>query len=340
MFSSGDATSMINDTIDTPFSGTDFFDALLENEEYLERYHAYLQQLVDEYVNGGRFDEVYGRIRSQIDALVGEDPNASYTYEEYETAAGILYEVVNLRAESISGQLDGTIPSTDAGQKQDSSSLVDASHIDVEAMGQFDMGGGGGGFVGFGRANRRSNEADGETSSADSAAPSEDGAQTMPENGGQNSGGFDPGSLPGGFGGEGMPDMGSFGSGEMPDMGSFSPGSMPDTGSFGSGGMPDMGSFGSGERPDAGSFSPGGQNGSGQNGAAASEPDTDTDAADSGTPPSGSGRERPSSSSFSGMPGQSSAGKGIGNLLLYGICLAVAVAALAAVTVFARRKRH
>ncbi len=31
---------MINDPIDTPFSGTKFFDALLSNEEYLERYHA------------------------------------------------------------------------------------------------------------------------------------------------------------------------------------------------------------------------------------------------------------------------------------------------------------
>ena len=42
------ATEMVNDAIDTPFSGTKFFDAQLSNEEYLERYHAYLQQLVDE----------------------------------------------------------------------------------------------------------------------------------------------------------------------------------------------------------------------------------------------------------------------------------------------------
>ncbi len=141
----GDATEMVNDAIDTPFSGTKFFDALLENEEYLAQYHAYLQQLVDEYVNGGRFDEVYDRIRSQIDGLVATDPTAFYSEEEYQTAAELFYETVQLRAASIAGQLSGTIPSTDAGQREGSSALIDASHISVDAMGQFDMGGFGGG---------------------------------------------------------------------------------------------------------------------------------------------------------------------------------------------------
>ena len=141
MGSDAGGTDVVNDPIDTPFSGTKFFDALLENEEYLERYHAYLQQLVDEYVNGGRFDEVYNRIRSQIDALVETDPTAFYSGEEYQNAAQILYDTVKLRAESIEGQLNGSIPSTDAGQRQDSSALIDASDIDVKAMGQFNMGG-------------------------------------------------------------------------------------------------------------------------------------------------------------------------------------------------------
>ena len=30
--------------------------AILENEEYLERYHEYLRQLVEEYVEGGQAD--------------------------------------------------------------------------------------------------------------------------------------------------------------------------------------------------------------------------------------------------------------------------------------------
>ena len=134
MGASGNASEMINDAIDTPFSGTHFFDALLENEEYLAKYHEYLQQLVDEYVNGGRFDEVYYRIRNQIDKLVETDPTAFYNYSEYQTAAEMLYQTIKLRAESIDGQLNGTIPSTDDGQRKDSSTLIDASSIDVEAL--------------------------------------------------------------------------------------------------------------------------------------------------------------------------------------------------------------
>ena len=48
MGSNNDATSTINDAIDNAFSGTNFFDTLMENEEYKAQYHAYLQQLVDE----------------------------------------------------------------------------------------------------------------------------------------------------------------------------------------------------------------------------------------------------------------------------------------------------
>ncbi len=135
------ATSMVNDAIDTPFQGTDFFDALLENEEYRSQYHAYLQDLVEGYVYGGRFQETYDHISSQINALVETDPTAFYTYEEYRAATEMLYQVVLLRAESIQGQLEGTVPSTDAGQREDASSLVDASAIDVEVMGVF-MGAG------------------------------------------------------------------------------------------------------------------------------------------------------------------------------------------------------
>ena len=128
-------TEMINDAIDTPFSATNFFDALLENEEYLEKYHEYLRKLTEEYVDGGRFEETYNRSRSLIDTLVKEDPTAFCSYDEYEMACETLYKAVMLRSESIKGQLDGTIPSTDEGQKQDSAALIDGSEIDVSAMG-------------------------------------------------------------------------------------------------------------------------------------------------------------------------------------------------------------
>ena len=167
----GDASSVVNDAIDTPFSGTQFFDALLENEAYLAQYHAYLDKLVEEYVFGGGFDAAYTRIRTQIDALVETDPNALYTYAEYTAAAEMLYETVRLRAESVRGQLDGSIPSTDAGQREDSSALVDASTINLSVMGTMNGGGNrGGDKPAFGGGGNRGNaDGNGDIAEAPSA---------------------------------------------------------------------------------------------------------------------------------------------------------------------------
>ena len=140
---SSGATGVVNSPIDDAFSGTDFFDTLLENETYHSQYEAYLQKLVSEYINGGGFDAFYERVRSQIDELVETDPTAFYSYDEYETAAETLYQVVKLRGQSIQGQLDGTIPSTEEAQR-DSDALIDASDLDVSVMGTMNMGGGDG----------------------------------------------------------------------------------------------------------------------------------------------------------------------------------------------------
>ena len=141
MGSGNDATSVVNDAIDNAFSGTTFFDTLMADETYHSQYYAYLRQLVSEYINGGGFDAFYERVRSQIDALVETDPTAFYSYEEYQAAADTLYQVVKLRGESIQGQLDGTIPST-AEEQRESDALIDASSLDLSAMGSMNTGGG------------------------------------------------------------------------------------------------------------------------------------------------------------------------------------------------------
>lgn len=141
--SEGGASEVVNDAVDTPFAGTAFFDALLENEEYLSRYHEYLRQLAQEYVLDGRFQEVCQGIRSRIDMLVETDPTALYSYEAYEAGTEMLYQTVMLRAESVIGQIDGTIPATDEEQRADATNLVDASGIDISVMSEMDMGRGG-----------------------------------------------------------------------------------------------------------------------------------------------------------------------------------------------------
>ena len=136
-----DATSMINDAIDTPFDGTQFFDALLEKEEYREKYHEYLRRLCEEYVQGGRLKELWERLDGQTDTLIAEDPTSFYTEEEYTSAKELLYKVLELRAQSVLAQIDGTIPSTDSEQKEARQTWIDATGIDLSVMGEFRGGG-------------------------------------------------------------------------------------------------------------------------------------------------------------------------------------------------------
>jgi len=137
---SSNASDVINNPIDDSWQGTKLFDFVLENDEYKARYHEYYSRLVNEYLYGGKFDETYNRIRTQIDSLVETDPNAMISYEDYIKGVDVFYDAIMLRAESIKGQLDGTIPSTSEGQKADSAALIDSSGINLSDLGSF-MGG-------------------------------------------------------------------------------------------------------------------------------------------------------------------------------------------------------
>ena len=153
---SGDGSDYVNFPIDTPFTVSDlsersFFMALLANEKYLACYHEYLRILCEEYVQGGAFDQTMASIRAMIDEAVMQDPTKFCTYEEYEAAANSLIQAVSLRARSVLGQIDGSIPSTREGQAAEPEKLLDTSDADFSGLG----GGTGGGmptmnFPGFG----------------------------------------------------------------------------------------------------------------------------------------------------------------------------------------------
>ncbi len=145
-FQSGSASGVVNFPIDTPVSGVSLearplLGKLLEVPEYMEMYHNYLQQIVDGYFNSGLFEQTVDSMNTLISSHVEADPTAFYDYDAYKTAIIELKELGLLRAESIKGQLNGTIPSTSAGQSADSSKLVDASSVNLSALGS--QGGGG-----------------------------------------------------------------------------------------------------------------------------------------------------------------------------------------------------
>ncbi|HPD00476.1 MAG TPA: CotH kinase family protein, partial [Acetivibrio sp.] len=147
-FQNGDATSVINFPIDTPVSGVEMssrplIEKLFSNAEYLERYHSYLQQLIGKYLANGKFE---GKIKS-LDAVISEyvknDATAFCTFDEYQNAVSAFITLGNLRAQSVQGQLDGTVPSTTEGQKANPEKLISSGDLKLSVLGSM-MGGRGG----------------------------------------------------------------------------------------------------------------------------------------------------------------------------------------------------
>lgn len=142
-FQSNSASDVVNFPIDTPVSGVSMEDRpliskLLEVPEYMEKYHEYLKEIVDGYFLDGKFEQKVDEIDGLISDYVENDPTAFYTFDEYQTAIVELKKLGALRGESISGQLDGTVPSTTDSQTSEPDKLIDAQSVDMNALG--DMG--------------------------------------------------------------------------------------------------------------------------------------------------------------------------------------------------------
>ena len=145
-FAGGSATSAVNDPIDTPSSSErPLVTALLSDEDCLERYHNILYELAA-FLTDGSMDALIDELTAMIDESVQNDPTKECTYEDYLTAIETLRSFCTLRGESILGQLNGSIPSTTAGQSEASSALIQA---DFALSGMGAQGGGKGGFGNF-----------------------------------------------------------------------------------------------------------------------------------------------------------------------------------------------
>ncbi|NLK75329.1 MAG: spore coat protein CotH [Clostridiales bacterium] len=147
-FQSGNVSSVINFPIDTPVSGVEMssrplIEQLFSNKEYLDRYHSYLQLLIDTYFNMGKFEDKINTLDALISDYVKNDATAFCTYEEYKSAISSFITLGSLRAESVQGQLDGTIPSTTAEQNSNPDLLVASGDLILSDLGSM-MGGRGG----------------------------------------------------------------------------------------------------------------------------------------------------------------------------------------------------
>ena len=155
-FQGGTASSVVNLAIDTPVSGVSLEDRpllgkLLEVPEYKEKYHAYLQQIMDNYFANRKFEQTVASLDQLISDHVKNDPSSFTTFDAYKQAVAELTKLGTLRAESIQGQLSGTIPATTEGQKADFSKLIDASSVDLSKLGDMGRGMPGGNRFGGGK---------------------------------------------------------------------------------------------------------------------------------------------------------------------------------------------
>ena len=137
-----DPNVLINWPINTPAPGEvmlkrPLFHNLMKNNEYFAQYHAYFDQLLTEYFENGRYEEVVRQTQALIAPYVEADPTAFCSYGDHLLAVDTLLEVCRLRSESIRGQLEGSYPSTLAQQAENPGAGVDTSHVDLRNLGDF-----------------------------------------------------------------------------------------------------------------------------------------------------------------------------------------------------------
>ncbi len=190
--SAADATILINYPIDTPVSGGDVTERpmlawIFASEEYTELYHQYFSEFLSTYFDSGEFEEMIDSVLSMIAPYVEKDPTRFCTYEEFETGVSTLKEFCLLRAQSISGQLNGTIGST--SDTQDSSTLIDASSLQISDMGSMNNNAGQGSAPdGNAPEGGGPGDADGTTQTDGAGGPGGDAPQGGPGGMGTNSG--------------------------------------------------------------------------------------------------------------------------------------------------------
>lgn len=144
---------------------------LLEVQEYKELYHSILQEAVDGYLSNDTFTARVNELAAMISPYVQADPNAFYSYEEFQAAVPSLIATNASQVENISRQLDGTIPSSGDGSGS---------------------GGGMGGFGGDMNRNRGQNNTTASQGEAEGLFPAFGGQ--MPQ--GQAPGGQNEGQIP------------------------------------------------------------------------------------------------------------------------------------------------
>ena len=107
---------------------------IFSNEEYTERYHGLFLEFIQKYAENGRIREKISKTKELIAPYVSEDPTKFMTEKAFDAGVRTLGIFIDLRTQSVAGQLAGSIPSDFSGQIEDPEALVDASILDLSDL--------------------------------------------------------------------------------------------------------------------------------------------------------------------------------------------------------------
>ncbi len=138
-YRSEDASRMVNYPIDTPLlrglSGKrPMFDWIMKDQRYVTAYHAAMRELIDRYSGENDISFRLKQIETMLIPYIERDQNKFASETAFHKGVDTLISFWKLRSESVTGQLDGQIPSTFEGQAEKPELLVDASLIELIDM--------------------------------------------------------------------------------------------------------------------------------------------------------------------------------------------------------------
>ena len=172
-FQGNQANNAVNDDIDAPLSvtGSDrpMIDWIFGSVQYTELYHQYF----GEFLNTVDVQSIIANAKALIAPYVEKDPTKFCSYEEFEIAVETLAAFCRLRSQSVAQQL--------AGEEV----TIDASNLNLSAMGTM-----GGGVGGNGQRPSMPGEENRDTTDTNNQMPQMPGGQMPGQFGGQ--GGMTP----------------------------------------------------------------------------------------------------------------------------------------------------
>ena len=135
---SEDATFIVNFGIDAPLykakeEERPLWYFIVNNEEYLNRYHEIMNDLIVNYFESGEYDKQIDKTYNLISYYIENDPSAFYSFDEVNQAVKTLKEFCSYRTKSIRLQLDGKLNTNT--RYQDNNDKVDASNIKMSDLG-------------------------------------------------------------------------------------------------------------------------------------------------------------------------------------------------------------